>query len=481
VPYVDASASSALPSKWQRAGVAAAGIMVELALAAIASLVWVSAEPGLLRAVAFNVMLIGGVSTVVVNGNPLLRFDGYYVLADVLEMPNLQQRAQRFLGDLVNRHIFRVPLLQPVPANFYERAVMLIYAPVSFCYRIVVMLGVSLFVAAHYFIAGIAMALLTVGMSVVLPAGRALWKVAMGVQYRACRARAVGFTFGAIAVVIALVMLVPAPLHSTAEGVIWLPQDSIVRAGADGFVLRVVAEPGAEVAKGDVLFTLEHPIAEAKLRVAAARVDELQAKYAAEWVNDRIAAAVTGFELNQARAELVRETARIGDQRVLAPSAGRFNARGPVGDMPGSYVKLGQIIGYVTPSAGQVARVVVPQGDIGLVRDRLRSVVIRLADRHTELASRVLRAVPAADDELPSAALNADNGGDIATDPRDGHGVRAFERHFQFDVALPAADAALAESGFGSRVFVRFNYAWEPIGASLYRRLRQGMLSRFET
>ena len=92
VPYVDASNSAALPSKWQRAAVAAAGIAVELALAAIGSLVWANAEPGLLRAVAFNVMLIGGVSTLLVNGNPLLRFDGYYVLADLLNVPNLAQR-----------------------------------------------------------------------------------------------------------------------------------------------------------------------------------------------------------------------------------------------------------------------------------------------------------------------------------------------------------------------------------------------------
>lgn len=481
VPYVDASASSALASKWQRAGVAAAGIMVEMGLAAIASLVWASAEPGLLRAVAFNVMLIGGVSTVLINGNPLLRFDGYYVLSDVLEMPNLQQRAQRFIGDLVNRYVFRVPLLPPVAANVYERAVMLVYAPLAWCYRVVVMLGVSLFVAAHYFVAGVVMALVTITLGLLQPIAKALWNVAVGVRYRACRGRAVGFTFGAIALVLGFVLLIPTPLHSTSEGVIWLPQNAIVRAGADGFVASVAVRPGATVAKGDLLFTLQYPLAEAKQRVAAARVDELRAKYAAEWVTDRIAADVTRFELEQARAALARETTRVGDQRVLAPSAGRFNAARPIGDMAGSYVKLGEIMAYVTPPSGQVVRVVVPQGDIGLVRDRLTSVVIRLADRRTELRSAVVRAVPAAEQELPSAALNAANGGTVATDPRDSHGVRAFERIFQFDVALPAANPALARSGFGSRVFVRFNYAWEPIGTTLYRRLRQGMLSRFET
>ncbi len=481
VPYVDASASSALPSKWQRAAVAAAGIMVELALAAIAAIVWAEAEPGVLRAVAFNVMLIGGVSTVVVNGNPLLRFDGYYVLTDVLEMPNLQQRSTRFMGYLVNRHIFRVPLLPTLPANLYERAVMFIYAPTSFVYRILVMVGVSLFVAGHYFVVGVAMAVVTTVMALLWPAAKALWKVATGLQYRVCRGRAVGFTFGAIAAVVAGALFIPAPVHSNAEGVIWLPQEAMVRAGADGFVSRVVVQPGAMVAKGDVLFRLSHPIAEAKLRVVAARVDELAAKYAAEWVTDRIAAAVTGFELNQARATLAREKVRISDETVRAPSDGRFNPSKPATDFVGSYVKLGELVGYVTPPAGAVARVLVPQGDIGLVQSRLRRVEVRLADRHTDLPSSLLRAVPAADDTLPSAALASDNGGSVFTDPRFQQGPKAFERHFQFDVTLPEGEMAVAESGFGARVFVRFDYAWEPVGAALYRRVRQGMLSRFET
>jgi putative peptide zinc metalloprotease protein len=147
--------------------------------------------------------------------------------------------------------------------------------------------------------------------------------------------------------------------------------------------------------------------------------------------------------------------------------------------MVGRYVKAGEIMGYVTPIRGRIARVVVPQSDIGLVRDRLVAVLIRLADRRTDLTSSVVRAVPAAAEELPSQALTAENGGTISTDPRDTKGMKAFERVFQFDVALP--DTAGAAPGFGARVFVRFDYAWEPLGTTLYRRVRQGLLSRFET
>jgi putative peptide zinc metalloprotease protein len=483
VPYVDASPSAALASKWQRAGVAAAGIIVEVTLAAIAALVWASAEPGLLRAVAFNVMVIGGVSTVLINGNPLLRFDGYYVLSDVIEVPNLAQRSIRYLGHQVERYVFRVPGIGRFNAAPYERFAMLLYAPTSWGYRLLVMLGIATFVASHYFVVGVGIAIFTVVMGLLLPLGKALWRVMLGQRYRLCRGRAAGLTFGAIAVAAVAILAVPAPVHTTAEGVIWVPQEAIVRAGTDGFIRSVAPEAGTQVMPGTTLVVLEHPIAEAKLNVTAARVQELEAKYNAEWVDDKIAAQVTKFELAGAKAALVREQYRISQQAIVAASGGTFNTVRPASDMVGRYVKDGEIIGYVTPSAGRIARVVVPQSDIELVHGRLVDVLIRLADRHTDLASHVVRAVPAAETNIPSQALTTANGGTISTDPRDSKGAKAFERLFQCDLALPdggPAASALAASGFGTRVFVRFDFAWEPVGTMLYRRIRQGLLSRFE-
>ncbi|UCD79016.1 MAG: peptidase M50, partial [Desulfobacterales bacterium] len=85
IPYVDASAASAFRKKRERILVGAAGMLIEFFFAALAVFVWVNAQPGPLRAVAFNVMLIAGVSSVLFNGNPLLRYDAYYILVDILE------------------------------------------------------------------------------------------------------------------------------------------------------------------------------------------------------------------------------------------------------------------------------------------------------------------------------------------------------------------------------------------------------------
>src|SRR6187399_1094181 len=108
VPYVDASAASSFPNKHERMVVGAIGIGVEMLLASVAVFVFAHATNGMVHAVAYNVILIGGVSTLLFNGNPLLRFDGYYVLSDILEIPNLGQRATKYLGYLVQHYLFGI-------------------------------------------------------------------------------------------------------------------------------------------------------------------------------------------------------------------------------------------------------------------------------------------------------------------------------------------------------------------------------------
>lgn len=100
VPFVDASAAATLADKRERMTVALAGILVEAVLAVGALVLWLALEPGLARDAAFAVAFIGAASTLLVNGNPLVRFDGYYALADALEIPNLAARSSRFWADL---------------------------------------------------------------------------------------------------------------------------------------------------------------------------------------------------------------------------------------------------------------------------------------------------------------------------------------------------------------------------------------------
>jgi putative peptide zinc metalloprotease protein len=148
-------------------------------------------------------------------------------------------------------------------------------------------------------------------------------------------------------------------------------------------------------------------------------------------------------------------------------------------DLPGRFVVEGQALGYVLPSGSRTIRATVQQDDIDLVRNRLRKVYVRLAERMDEvLPAQIVRIVPAGRDELPSKALGGAGGGALATDPRDRQGIKTLQRIFQFDLELPAT--AEAPATFGSRVYVRFEHQWEPLGLQLWRRLRQTLLSRLQ-
>ena len=307
LPYVDATASAGFRSRWDRIVVGAAGMMVELAVAAIATFVWVAVEPGFARAIAFNLMLAAGVTTLFFNANPLLRYDGYYILSDLIEIPNLARRATQYWGQLIETHLFATPPAQAHPDSAGERAWFLFYAPAAFVYRQVVMIGIALFLAGEYFTLGVILAIWTLAIGVVLPAGKALRHVLLSPRLRRHRPRAIAITFGAIAAVAALLLLVPAPLHTVAQGVVWLPEAAIVRAGADGVVTRLLAAPGQHIAAGDAVSQSEDPFLRARLDRLQGRVAELEARLPAERFSNRSEAAITETELAQARAELAHE------------------------------------------------------------------------------------------------------------------------------------------------------------------------------
>ena len=128
-----------MPSKWHRIIISFAGIYVELMIAAIATFIWwnTPTQP-FVNNLSLSLMVVCSVSTVVFNANPLMRYDGYYVLADWLEIPNLREKANRYLKNLVLEHCLGIEV-QPEPyMELGRRVLFVVYAIVSYVYRWVV-------------------------------------------------------------------------------------------------------------------------------------------------------------------------------------------------------------------------------------------------------------------------------------------------------------------------------------------------------
>jgi putative peptide zinc metalloprotease protein len=477
VPYVDGSASAAFRSKWRRAGVGAAGVIVEAFVAGLAMIAWTLLEPGLARAFCFNIMLVAGVSSVVFNLNPLMRLDGYFIACDLLEIPNLGGRANRWWGWLAERRLFGADVEEP-HATGWERFWFVLYAPASYAWRIFILIGIALFVAQEFFVIGALIAIAGIAMGLVWPLLKAFWHVGTAPRLHLKRGRAMAVTLGGLAAAALLLAFVPVPLRTTSEGVVWLPEEAIVRAGSDGFVSEVAAAPGSWVTRGAPLVRSSHPDLDAEAAVLRAQVEALRARLDSEQFSNRVQAAVTLQEIALKDAQIARAEERLAALSVASATEGTFRVP-RAEDLPGRYLKRGDVIGFVTPRHATTARIVVPQADIELVRERLGGVEIKLPGHIWEpLPARVVREVPAASERLPSRALAIEGGGRFAADPAaSGENPRTLERLFQFDIALP--DDALRD-GFGSRVFVRFDHGAEPLGAQWWRRGRQLVLARLQ-
>ena len=476
VPYVDASSSSAFESKYRRAMVAAAGMLVELFLASLALYVWLLIEPGIIRAMAFNVMVVAGMSTLVVNGNPLLRYDGYYILTDLIEMPNLAQRGQNYLSYLCDRYVFCAYDIDPCHESPSERLWLFFYTPLAWGYRAFVTASIVLFIAEKFFIFGILLALWVTLTLLVMPLWKAYKHVTGATTLRRRRKTALLISFSILSGILLLAFALPVPLYTKSEGVVWLPDQSILRAGENGFFRRWLAPPGAKVKQWTPLYSLEDEVLLTELAVAKAKINETKAKYSAAQFSDPAQAAILLRQLQGEQEREVQLEQRVGNLIGYAKTDGILVTAQPQ-DMPGRYFKKGDLIGYVLERNDLLVRVVISQDDIDLVRTRLHSAELRLSNwiarsYQVDLARQSAGGI----DELPSAALSLREGGSIVTAPNDPNGLKTIERIFIVDLALPKTVSTVV---FGERVYVRFNHGNEPLAWQALRRLRQLFLSRF--
>jgi putative peptide zinc metalloprotease protein len=475
MPYVDATASAIFKSKQRRMVVGGAGILVELFLAAVATLVWAVVEPGLVKHVAYAVMVVGGVSTLLFNGNPLLRFDGYYVLADAIEIPNLADKANRYIAAQTRRLVLGMRNTRLPDTTSGEARWLVGYGIAAFAYRISVMLAIALFLAGQFFVLGIGLALATLFLRIVVPVAKQAAFVLTDPSLGDGRGRALSGALAGLAAGLLLVLVVPLPLTTRSEGVIWLPEHAHVRAGADGFVVEVLAPLHSEVELGDPLIRTRDPTIEARVRVLEADRRELRIRAHALARTNRVQAEVTRAQLAATEAELARARERAGAVLIRSPAAGTFVIAGGK-DLVGLRIEQGEVVAYVVDLASTTARVIVTQEDIGLLRERRSRVWVRLAhDLGTVVPAELEREIPAATNQLPSRALGTDGGGRFAVDPMDPEGLQTLEPVFQFDLRLPTTVETL---GAGQRVYVRFDHGSEPIGRRAYRSLRRLFLRR---
>ena len=196
LPFVDATSAWSFRERWKRVAVGAAGMVVELFIAGLAMFVWAGTGPGVVNAVAYNLIFIASVSTLLANLSPLLKFDGYYILCDLVDLPNLAQRAGRLWRHWTERHLFGWrQSISPVETR-RESAWMGIYGAASFVYRFFLFAGILFFVAGQWLLLGTIMAVAGVVTWGIIPFGRLVHYLSSNPRIERVRQRAVLSTVG---------------------------------------------------------------------------------------------------------------------------------------------------------------------------------------------------------------------------------------------------------------------------------------------
>jgi putative peptide zinc metalloprotease protein len=331
--YCNVSDAWTLPNKWHRIVISFAGIYVELLIAAISTFVWwnTPTQP-FLHNLSLSLMVVCSVSTVVFNANPLMRYDGYYVLSDWLEIPNLRERSNRYLANLALEFCLGVEV-QPEPyMALWRRVLFVLYAIVSYVYRWVVTFVILYFM--YNFLRPYKLEVISTMLAAAAAgsmAGWPLYRLGKNIHRRGRlpdmkRWRVV--LSGSILVGLLLfVLLVPVPI-SRVRGVglvqVVPEAQSKVYVRHPGTLERLRVRDGQEVKKGDVLAEFSNRDLEVELDMARTERDNAQ-RQVEELLRQREnaleAAEKDRLNLERAKTEGERDKAAVKVNNLLKTKA----------------------------------------------------------------------------------------------------------------------------------------------------------------
>ncbi len=479
LPYVDATSSWSFRSRWQRAAVGAAGMIFEIFAAGLAVFLWAYTGQGTLHSLAYNVMFIASVSTVVFNANPLLRFDGYYILSDLMDIPNLGIRANRHLRHLAERYLFGYrESLSPAP-NFREAFWLTVYGVASGIYRVLVFTGIIFFVADKFLLAGLIMALLCVVSWGVAPLLRLLSYLATSPRLAKTRLRAAAVCLGSLLILGAFLAFCPFPNRFRAPGVVETIRYTQVINDTPGYVKSVHVPTGQEVRPGTALIGLADRELDLAMEAALAQRREAEAMALR-------ALSAGSADLQPVRKRLEAIEARIRDLEakqasltVRAAQAGVWVAPG-IQEMVGAWVHRGAVLGKIVNRSDFHFAAVVSQAEAAdLFNGQIRKVEVRVRGQGgSNLEVLRYRIIPYRQEKLPSAALGWQGGGDVAVSGKDQAGLKTVEPFFQIYADLRPGPEALLLHGRSGKV--RFTLDSKPLLWQWAHGLKQMLQKRYQ-
>lgn len=481
VPYVDAGPADGLPSAANRFVVSAAGLLVEGSVAVLALLIAIGLPAGAPRDFALVVFMVGAVSSWAVNANPLLRFDGYFAVTDLLELPNLASRSAAHWTRL-SRRALRMPVRGDAAHSRLESALCWVYAPASWGLR------AALAAAATAWFAQVS-PWLAIGLGTALawsllfaPALRGLRALTWSAPGSAGSARARTIVAGVAGVAAVILAVVPVQRMEHAGGVVWLTDDRAVRTATGGLVVEAPeVREGRLVVAGEPLFRLDNPELAVKRAQLDLQIAQLQTERADAQRSDLARAQRLGLDLATREAERERVEQRLRELDIRATHDGHLVLVAPH-HWSGRVVSQGTTLAWVAPlheAEAPLVRVAMPATRSQDLTGGTQAIWVTFASNpHRRWSATLERDHRTAQHDLPSAALSDRFGGGLSADPADPGGSRALQRVVLLDVRLapPRGDvtaSVLPAARLGERAEVSFVLEPRPLGLQAAESVRR--------
>ena len=433
LPYMDATHSWFFRNKYQRVLVSFAGMISDLFFAAIATIIWANSGDGLIHSISFNIMIIGSVSSLLFNGNPLLRYDAYYMLADYLEIPNLFQKSKDYFFYIVEKYFFKIEELQNPSSSNLESFWLLSYAISSYVYRIIIAIGVIIYVSDQFFIIGIIMAIISAIVWLFVPFKKFISYLFNSQKLYKTRNRALLLSFLVLNSVLYIILFVPITNNLKASGVVESKDSINVYAQTEGVVLDILFKNGDYVQAGDTIVILENMDLEYDIKsldISMEQIEITKQKFLSE-------SSVDLKALNERKEVLLQKLNYLKQKQELlnikAETSGIFVSKSN-DNLLHTFVKRQSKIGTIVQGNDLDFFAVVSQEEAYLLFEKneiLNASVKFFGQSEKEFKLENIKLIPYARDELPSAALGWFGGGDISVSAENNNGKKTTEFFFE--------------------------------------------------
>ena len=465
--YVDASSSWGFASRWHRMTVALAGMYFESMLAMVALLVWLFTDTGHLHSAAQYAIVLSTVVTIGFNANPLMRYDGYFVLCDILNIPNLHREAKASAVSFIKRWLFWLELPESETSQS-RRYFMTAFGLACMVYQITVSAGIAILLSFAIPLVGPAIGATMLLMPLVRQIRSVVSYLGRSDEVAKIRGRAVAIVTGMAASLIVIVFVVPIPGRTETLGILHRMEEQSIRAGVDGFVLKVLATSGTKLTSSQPIYRLENADLLTQRFEIQSVIDQLAIQIQSTMTTDNQAAELYRTKWVSEQEKLAHLDHRISQLDVVAPILGDF-VEMRLKPKQGHYVKSGEPLGLVCRGPWVVKTRLSAEQWSSVVSKLDEVVDVKMVGATGQtLHGKIVQYQTSGSRKIDELGLTHSGGGNIAVTQE----MMAVENFFELIVEVdPLTDPRLAQAvKLGMSAILSLPSNDQTLGSILYRR-----------